>query len=547
MTLKTAESPLSAPSAFVMKIDLPTVAPAACACLALAILTTGCGGGGGDDAAAPPPATTAVTVSGVAAVGAMLSNASVTVKCSGGNATGITATDGSYSVPVSGGALPCAVRVSGSGVTLHSLATGTGSSATANVTTLTEMVLASAQSLAPAAWFDAFTAASAPATGALTNAVAAVETALQAAGVDTTALADPFTAPLAAGNAQDALLDAVGAAPLPAAELLTAAADVTCSGLRSGTYRILVPGGGEDGVASDLLRVDTQTHTLTVYDSGKWNKVISYTASGGCRFGTPDGATFVVAATGIIVGKVDGGVTPFIAFPEQTAALADLAGTWNGISVDTSEGVVARQEVTLDASGGITGTVRSCDLVNANCTDDGGKATITVDPAGGYRATFADGTFDRLYLYRGAGGARMLVGVWHGDVGFEVLTPKAPRALPAVGAVRNSFELQYDLSLSTASPITDFQQTVVSVDSGAGTWVRRRTLGASTVDETLAINVPVDGYTHRAAQSLTAANGQPANVREFTALGVPALDLAFIVFPANGTSGTMLGLSLTKR
>ena len=57
---------------------------------------------------------------------------------------------GSYTIAVTGGQLPCVLRVTSGDTVLHSVANGTGATATANISPLTELVLAQAT-------YDAFT------------------------------------------------------------------------------------------------------------------------------------------------------------------------------------------------------------------------------------------------------------------------------------------------------------------------------------------------------------------------------------------------------
>ncbi|HYF17550.1 MAG TPA: hypothetical protein VEA40_06745, partial [Ramlibacter sp.] len=90
---------------------------AAIAAIAAAILG-GCGGSGGSQQ---------LTLEGLAAVGAALSAANVSVKCVVGSGTATTAADGSFTVTIApAGIAPCMVQVTKDGVTLHSLATASG-------------------------------------------------------------------------------------------------------------------------------------------------------------------------------------------------------------------------------------------------------------------------------------------------------------------------------------------------------------------------------------------------------------------------------------
>jgi len=191
---------------FVLSLGAATVASA---------ILWGCGGS---------TSVTPLTVSGVAATGAAMSGATVSVQCVNGVlATGKTGTDGSFSVPVSG-SFPCMLEVSDATHKLHSVANGSGLSATANVTPLTEQMVASlsSDSVDTAAFFATFGAgkASAVAPEKLADAQKLVLDDLKAKNVDTSALHDLISDKLVAksgsqtGNALDAVLDAVAATPV---------------------------------------------------------------------------------------------------------------------------------------------------------------------------------------------------------------------------------------------------------------------------------------------------------------------------------------------
>jgi 5'-nucleotidase len=153
-----------------------------------------------------------------------MSGATISVMCVNGQPnTSKTATDGSYSIQASG-AFPCMLEASDATHKLHSVAYGSGSSATANITPLTEQMVASLSSATAdtAAFFAAFGASNA-ATVAPDNLAAAqtqVLANLSANGVDTSALKDLIGDKLVAktatqsGNAMDVVLDAVAATPI---------------------------------------------------------------------------------------------------------------------------------------------------------------------------------------------------------------------------------------------------------------------------------------------------------------------------------------------
>ncbi|MFM0737921.1 carboxypeptidase regulatory-like domain-containing protein [Paraburkholderia xenovorans] len=88
--------------------------------------------GGGDSGSSPGG-----TVSGTAAVGAALANASVTLTCKNGSGSATADSNGAYKATfVFDG--PCAIAASSGSIAIHSFAAGSG---TFNVTPLTELLL----------------------------------------------------------------------------------------------------------------------------------------------------------------------------------------------------------------------------------------------------------------------------------------------------------------------------------------------------------------------------------------------------------------------
>ncbi|ABE36969.1 hypothetical protein DR64_8697 [Paraburkholderia xenovorans LB400] len=90
-----------------------------------------CGGGSGSGG--PPVG----TVSGTAAVGAALANASITLSCKNGSGSATSDASGVYSATFAFDG-PCTITATGGGITIHSFAAGAG---TFNVTPLTELLL----------------------------------------------------------------------------------------------------------------------------------------------------------------------------------------------------------------------------------------------------------------------------------------------------------------------------------------------------------------------------------------------------------------------
>ena len=184
--------------------------------LASAALLAACGGGG---SAPYVPPVASLTLSGTAASGLAIAGATITAKCQTGSGSATTLADGSYQLVISGGVLPCVLEVSNPADSskLHSVASGSGITATANITPLTEMLTARVLGIEPVTFFAAFDAAAASRTITTATVQAAqADVALVLAGtVDTSSIGSfvstafrPATAAnTAGGDTQDKLLD----------------------------------------------------------------------------------------------------------------------------------------------------------------------------------------------------------------------------------------------------------------------------------------------------------------------------------------------------
>ena len=184
---------------------------------ALLIACGGGGGGGGGNASAPPPPP---SLSGIAAIGAAMANAKVTLKDSKGNTASTYADNGgnfSFS-NVGGFTPPIMLRASGTvnnqPYTLHSLLTSVPSTGNINlnVTPATEALTAQTLGGTPASAFDVAQFSSADPVklqAAKAKLMAALQDTLLALGLDTDAV-DLMTSKFAANNQGfDKLLDLV--------------------------------------------------------------------------------------------------------------------------------------------------------------------------------------------------------------------------------------------------------------------------------------------------------------------------------------------------
>jgi len=358
-------------------LPLCTAAVAAGACALLAAC-----GDDGDGGPPPGPPATSLGISGTVATGAALAGASVAANCATGTGSATTDANGGFTLTIAGGALPCALEargtpVGGSAVILHSVATA----ATANVTPLTELMVAQVTGADPAALMTGSASALATTFSAASvqAAQAKVLAVLVAAGVDgasSLASDDLFAGPLALGSAagHDHVLDGLGgaldaggsslaaltgtlvaqaaatadpatvadAAAALAPELLLRPRAASCASLRSAGYWMLnshAGGGSGDGGGGFAAHVvDAQAGTITQSSDGT---LYTLTAVPGdpCHFAVvaDDGSTgdAVVSPAGVIVARGSQSQLLLIGIPRQSHSPAELAGRWNWVGVDT--------------------------------------------------------------------------------------------------------------------------------------------------------------------------------------------------------------------
>jgi len=556
--------------------------------LSTAILAA-CGGGGSSDE--PAPGATPLALTGVAATGAAISGQTVEAKCSSGTGTATSNADGSYTINVTGGVLPCVLKITpASGPALYSVATGTGSSATANISPVTQLVVASLTGGDPAAYFTGFdaTAAAAVTDASVTAAVSAVKTTLLAAGVDLgtiDVLAGTLTPATGttAGNAYDQALDALaarlvtagttldtltkavaatspaapptapaattGVASLPADLLLKPAAS-HCAALRSGSYRIVLPTKGAAlAEQTGIVTVDAQTLAVTYTEgsSGMWTA-----AADACHFTDDGGKTdmFVTQAGVVVVRYTNDDGASYgvgVGFPVQSHAVAALAGTWNAIGLMDSESGGAHTAVTgtfsVDGMGALAGSVwcqndETWGLTGADCvTDINDTGSLKTNAAGGFDVFDAGSSTPsgRVFAYRAGNGDLMLLLV-EDDGRLLILSQKRSNVLPTVGVKSTTWNATLNGQLKAPAPIGISSNTIQSVDAATGSWIRQQHAAngaAFDYSETLFANNPRDGYTFRPAATTTAVGGTPVEIREFDTLALRGMGFSAVVTPSN--------------
>lgn len=550
-----------------MKLKSATLTAMAAAAAALVVA---CGGGGGSS----PAAQASLQLTGVAATGLALSNGAVEVKCVSGTGSATTNDAGGYTVTVDNGEMPCLVKVTGKAadgtdVTLHSVAeegttSGGSTSATVNVTPLTEMILARAAGTLPVDLFANFASGTAAAvTGtALSQAKSDVLTILRdAVGVDLGSI-DPFTTSLVAatasnlsgGNDYDKALDALGtkvsaavlpqvvsqiastaaagsSAPASLAEVManvSAGSLAGCPAALSGKYRLVEYTG-----AINAVDINFGTMKLTA-----GTEVVDLVANGSqpCQF-TANGQS----VTEVVIGPTGAGAfadserVGYI-FPAQAHSFASVQGRWDFlesgiVESNFGEHFIGRFEMAADGKATVCEyQVMSNDF--STCAPDTDEAiSLEAHGDGGFVLNYgADSSL--VYGFRAPNGSLTLFGSNNPNHvtapgSFRthfVMTRPQVASLPQVDSTSKVWNvLQRYFPASTPAtangPLTAELSTdtitVTAVDAAAGSATRSH---ADASVDTVVINKPIDGLRFRAQ---TAAHA-PIYLRALPGLGITA-------------------------
>jgi len=563
-------------------------------------LLAACGGSPSDSPApAPAPSTPAsITLTGVVAKGAALAGATVTTKCATGAGTATSNGTGGYSITITGGVLPCVLEATSSdaATVLHSVATATAGStaATANITTLTELLVAELTGQIPTAYMAGVSTASLATTvtaATVSTAQAGVVSTLTAAGIDTSAIGNMVSGPLVAastgttGNAYDLVLDnlsaalttsgtslsqlvaTVAASSPEAAGTSTDAADLSpallfkpqasnCAALRSADYRLLkiapsLTTGAADAVtAAVTMSFDATTLTAT-FGPGD---TLTLTAAGDCQYTTPDGGDVVVSPSGVIVARnlvgvdddttSDGGkVRMLIAVPVQSIAVAELEGDWNLLSWDfESAGVQAPNAgvIQVNASGAMTSSKCFADALNtaaASCTPEPAPLPVfSAHAEGGFTLASnnpSDVWSSRFFAYKAGNGALMLVGL-DAQGELSIGTKVQMLSLPPVARVTTSWNIAITSAAATDA-LSTTTNTITGANTDTGIVTRDSQNGTSsfTVPQQMAYNTPRAGLLRRTPETVMASDGSSATVREGYFLSIPGVGLTAYVLPDN--------------
>lgn len=562
-----------------------------------ALVLSACGGGGGDSAVVvavtpQPVVQSKLSISGTAATGLAISGKVVSATCATGSGTSTTLVNGTFAIDITGGVAPCVLQVTtSSGVKLHSLvdvasvASSTSATAVANITPVSDLIVARVAGQDPTTFFTTF-AAGAPAGLVTTATVADATTTVIAAlssTVDLTGIA-PLTSVLTAANGSnlgnafdqklDALIAAMGTAGVTQSTLTasvvsqagsssTSAAAVigpvlqasssSCAAVKSGKYRSVSMALASNNNFTNVLNLNTTTGVGTFLDAS--TTTVSAVANSPCAFTDTDGGNiyFAKSGAGIRNQTVSATKTPKsdIILPEQDLALADLAGTWNfeAFDGDATQMDFVHGTATVSSAGAASIT-QVCDGTNnpSAChvpTEGTSAYPLSKRTGGGFDLLnfFQAGNNYAFFAFRASNGDMMMVGRGTAatDKGGFIWTKQAALSMPTVGVRPGNgvWVTEMTLTSSTLTATTGASASeVLSVDVANNTYVEKSLSRPDARQTVRTINSPFAGFEYRAAGTWTMPNAAIGSYAEYTSLPMYGLGLQ-IGGRRNGTSSFM--------
>ena len=534
---------------------------------AAALVLSACGGGG--DSAPQQNSPQSQTISGVAATGAALPGATVNITCSSGSGTATTGTDGTYSAPVTGASLPCVVTATSSDgkTVLHSLVAGSGligSSATANVTPLTELLLAQLAGQDPAKFVAGFSSTTTVTADDVSAAQSALVKVLQGAGFDASGINDFLGGTISAGSGQgyDGVLDTLQSTLTSAGVTLTdlstvvastsgsssgsagstvgtvlAPANSACPALKSGDHRLVKFSDG----SAQVVTIDATKLTVAM---GGSNYQLTQGATA-CDYSLNDtGSTRVlVAKSGMAVWTNGTGSTGTlsISLPKQTVDPSAINGTYIFAALSGAE---RGGFGTNNYAKGVVTAATNCS-VNSTCAPDlnspYGHMVATSDGGVDWIDDGASaGTVDaHAYGFQNAQGNTLFVVAISGG-GVGIFAPQTTLSVPAVGTA-NAF-WQSNVKSSGLTAVSEDSNTITAVNGSTVT----RTFADTHTDQII-YNDPFNGLRHRPGTNVcTNTSGATITCNETWQLPLGGLTLAWSGSPFVTPSTYQVNFSVSK-
>lgn len=491
---------------------------------------------------------------------AALAGKVVQATCKKGSGLNTSLGDGSFVIRVTKGELPCVLRVTeAGGSSLHTLALGTGLnsglSAVANITPLTQLLVARLAVRDPADFFNSFdsTLAASVTSDSVAVAQAAVSTMAQAGGINLAGFGDIITPAatstqrsvqgLALAQIDSALVKSqntlaevtlawinttfalkfvpFSSTPMLPPELLFKPAAADCRALRSGGFWVLSPDAGAKQVSQ--MVIDASIPAIINVDGSKTGLV----ADGACRYlvGDFSGSNFVVSQAGVLALNLFKGGTAFgmaIGLPEQLHDMAEMAGSWNYATFRGVNPLYGSVTTTTWGSGGNGPQGVRCGEGTWDfsiCVDADFTARLVVNPAGGFDQIDTDGTFrGRAFIYQSGNGDLLYLRTY-ADGGWDIGTRQRNVLLPNVAQSNTYWKLSI-INKNLANKMVVQTYVVVSNDNAAGSWVSTiKDYGSDVLrPEFMLSNNPRQGFSFRPGGLATASDGSRTNADKTTQL-----------------------------
>lgn len=534
---------------------------------AAALVLTACGG---SDPTSGVDSLAAQVVNGTAATGAPMPSAMINATCGSASGTATTASDGTYSVKVTGGSLPCVLTATSSDGTtvLHSLVAGTGTSssaAVAQITPLTELLVAQLAAGDPAKFVSSFSSNTTISVDAVAAANTTVLAALKAAGLDVSAITNVATGTISVGsggNSYDGVLDtlqkAITGANTTLAELVTAisttassgtaqgavmgtvlapVATSSCPSLKGGTHRVI------DFTDSTTYTATVDVTHLTVSANGN-NYTLTKNATCDYTLNDTSHTRVLVAKSGMAVWMNGGGTAPSpgaagtvgVSFPAQTLDTTALGGVYDRVTYG------AASATPFGAFGTATFDGAGVNTTSINCTNGVGSCAPDPSPSPlGHVVSTSDGGVDYLnadgslgahaFGFRNAQGQTVLI-AYESSGSVSVLSKQSTLSLPTVGATTSFWQSKLTPTATPLLVMADDSNTVTAVDS-ATSLVTRKFQDNHT--DQLTFNSPFAGARYRALNACTTTAGAAGTCAPVVQLPLQGegINLAISANPSN--------------
>ena len=237
-----------------------------------------------------------------------------------------------------------------------------------------------------------------------------------------------------------------------------------------------------------------------------------------------------MSGSGVIVfNSTEDNVTRVgVALPVQNFTVALGEGTWNGLGLETDNGVRANRaaQITMDASGLVTAASYCTDMINCETLSGASlpELRLELNASGGFNLrNVTEGKQSRAVAFRPGGGIPVIVELFESGELFFWSRDRTLTLPTVTGNLSASWNHTLNNNL-TAAAVNESANTVVSVDAATGRYQRDAIFNfgtGATQRETLATNDPRNGYIRRLAETVTGSDGSTRNIAPWILMSLP--------------------------